>query len=145
VRSRPGQGEVEATQDGFRALGVIHRRRARLSPLQLVVEDHLEGAGSHEICIAWHFAADLEVTRDGGGWVARRGGVEILRLSPPERLVGRVVRQQGAAGGAPAPAGFEPGPGVNAPAYNHLQPACTLLLEGRVELPARLSAIFAFS
>jgi len=140
VRSAPAEGSVEALHRGFAHLGVIHRRRVALDTTELRVDDDFEGDGVHRIEIAWHFAPDLALTRagdgdgDGNDWIARRGGVEVLRFAPPPGMVGRLSAQEDG-----------PGPGINAPSYNRVQPAPTLVFEGDPSLPVRVSVIFRFS
>jgi len=134
VRSAPAAGTVEAAHDGFEHLGVIHRRRVELRTSELCVDDDFEGNGVHHIAIAWHFAPDLALDRDGDDWVARRGGREVLRFAAPLDLDGRLFSQVEG-----------PGPGIHAPSYNRAQAAPTLLFEGEPTLPARVSVIFRFS
>ncbi len=134
-----GPDAAAARHEGYRDLGVIHRRELRLSEGALAVCDHLGGSGVHDVLLCWHFAADLSLEAEGASWVLRRGGQPVLRvLAETPGLAPRSYL-----GGDPERAA--PGFGYTAPHYNRLRPAPALVFGGRLQLPARLSVTFAFS
>lgn len=74
-------GMVAGEHDGYRKLGVCHRRFVRLDGRtgELVIEDELEGAGAHRAEILLHFAEDCVVERaDGKRFRVKTGAVELL-------------------------------------------------------------------
>jgi hypothetical protein len=45
-----------ARHDGYAQVGVIHVRAVKFLAGHIVVLDRLEGTGTHELCLRWHFA-----------------------------------------------------------------------------------------
>jgi uncharacterized heparinase superfamily protein len=54
---------LTASHDGYRRLGVIHRRQLELRGSVLRVEDTLTGTGTHEITLCFHAAPECRVER----------------------------------------------------------------------------------
>ncbi len=122
---------VVASHDGFRARsGVLHRRQVMVQrPRRIEIEDRFEGGGDHDLAVAYHLAADLEVRAAGDGcWLAFREGRAVLGLE----LVDGPVR------GALHRGAVSPGPGALAPSYNRIVAAPCLWLSGHAAAPARV-------
>jgi uncharacterized heparinase superfamily protein len=56
VEISEGPGWVEGVHDGYKRLGVMHRRRIELGERGLIVRDWLEGRGRHKVKVHWHLA-----------------------------------------------------------------------------------------
>jgi uncharacterized heparinase superfamily protein len=88
--------DASAAHDGYARLGIIHRRRVRLTDDQtLLVTDRLEGRGSHKLEGGWLLAPGWTATAAESGWQLQREGKSLcvrlhsptdLRLSLDERL-----------------------------------------------------------
>ena len=67
---------VQGFHDGYRKLGVTHRRKVEcfLDKGSLQITDSMDGAGMHDIAINFHFSPDIEIMqdRDNSRWVARK-------------------------------------------------------------------------
>jgi hypothetical protein len=139
VRLERQGGEVVASHDGYRRLGVVHRRIVRLEGEELVVDDELAPCGGgrparmHEVRIVWPFAPDLAVAGEGRTFDVSRHGRVVATLTVPAALTARVARQD-----------TIPAPGVHAPSYGLRVAAPTLVLEGAVKLPVTLRTVFRF-
>lgn len=67
------QGSVEAVHDGFKRLGVLHRRSFRFSEDNIQLEDHLIGNSTERAVARFHLHPDLEASV--GGDTVQAGGV----------------------------------------------------------------------
>ena len=96
-RARPIDGNVaadrthfdaSAAHDGYSRLGVIHRRRVRLtSDETLSITDRLEGRGSHTLQGGWLLAPGWTATPAESGWQLQREGKSLrVRLQGPTDL-----------------------------------------------------------
>ncbi len=69
---------ARGSHDGYRRLGVLHRREVRLDvdALQLDLEDEFEGSGAHHFSLQLHFAPEVSlVSGDApGAWDVRHAG-----------------------------------------------------------------------
>lgn len=122
---------AEGTHDGYRGLGIRHRRRLEFSSERnlLQVVDHLEGTGHHEFRICFHFAPFVSVRNlaQPAQWTAERpdSGLQ-LSIEGDSRWTWNTIR------------GRETPPlGWYAPALGHKEPATTL--EGAWSGPAPVS------
>ena len=127
-------GFVDAEHDGYRRLGVRHRRSVLLENGGLVIADDLQGSDRHRICAAFHFAPDLELALRPNEVIVKRAGGRILSLRPPEEARVSVHRQSD-----------RPDAGWYSPRYNRAESRCTLLLEARLQLPAAWTTQLSFA
>jgi uncharacterized heparinase superfamily protein len=67
---------VEGSHDGYSNKGVIHRRKIEFWPNEkrVVIFDVIEGEGTHEIVIHFHFAPEIDIMFDAQNnrWMAKR-------------------------------------------------------------------------
>jgi len=86
---RPGEVTIAAEHDGYRHLTgrPVHRRRWRLSPDELRVDDLVIGRGWHRLTVRWHLAPDALVRRVHGGAVitAKTGEFDFTVAAGPSR------------------------------------------------------------
>jgi hypothetical protein len=118
---------AEGVHDGYRNLGVVHRRRVELAdPRTVIVEDVLEGAGERNVRLNWPL----------GPGDARVEASEVVLQVP-----GAVARL--AVEGFPAEARLEtgdparPGSPCYSPGYDRLEAGQAAVWEARLPLPAR--------
>lgn len=75
---------LSAAHDGYRRLPgrPLHRREWRLDERSLVVEDHIEGGGEHDVEVSYHVHPSVVVSVEAGGRFALHsaGGMPLLRL-----------------------------------------------------------------
>jgi uncharacterized heparinase superfamily protein len=73
---RDGRQRVEGHHDGYRFLGIVHRRRVAFIPAEnrFDIVDALEGGGMHRVAVRFHLAPGLDVSRPDpeGEWIVRR-------------------------------------------------------------------------
>ncbi len=125
-----GSQIAEGWQDGYRKLGVIHRRSVTCTPGPGTIEirDTLDGRGSHLCELFFHFAPDLEVvlSDDGGQATVSAGdGRGTLRVELPPGWDWRLVAGQ-----------TDPPLGWYSPALERKVPAPALVGQARLSLPA---------
>lgn len=67
---------VQGSHNGYRNLGVAHRRKVEcfLDKGCLQITDSMDGTGAHDIAIYFHFSPDVEIVRarNNDRWVARK-------------------------------------------------------------------------
>ncbi len=124
------------THDGYRRLGIRHRRRLELSPDRnlLRVFDSLEGTGHHDFRIRFHFAPCVSVRNLGipGNWMAQRpDATRQLSIEADDRWIWRAIRGR-----------EDPPLGWYSPALGRKEPATTL--EGIWSGPAPVSVRTVF-
>lgn len=124
-----GRQVAEGCHDGYRNLGLTHRRVVTCAPATGTVEirDTLEGRGDHLCELYFHFAPELEVdlADDGAQALARSVvGGRALRFDLPAGWAWRVVR-----GATDPPLGWY------SPALERKVPAPVLVGQLRVRLP----------
>ena len=127
-------GIVTAEHDGYRGLGVVHRRRVTLRKDGSVqVDDELQGAGSHRVRLTWPLGPGSAGEIEHGATVTENRFVARLRV---EGLPGptRLVRGDPGVPGTPC---FSPG-------YDRLEPGWALLWEGEMDLPASFRTVIEF-
>ncbi len=120
--NRAAAWSVEAEHDGYASrFGVVHRRKLeRCATGHYRITDRLTGnSGSKAVEAGFLFAPDVELQRDGGSWVAFRGGVAVLRVAHDGPLTGRVLRGQ-----------ETPKRGWFSPNFGARVPACLLSFSG---------------
>ncbi|MGH8604916.1 MAG: heparinase II/III family protein, partial [Gammaproteobacteria bacterium] len=86
--NQEGRYWVRGSHDGYGNRGVIHRRTVTVCTKaeRLEITDLLDGAGSHNAILFFHFAPHVKLTQESNGWLAWRPGITRaarLRL-PPE-------------------------------------------------------------
>ncbi len=82
---------VAGEHDGYRRLGVIHRRVVRVAGGEWLIDDHLTGAGPRAVELFWHMAPCRCTWRGPGLLEADFGGCRMLvRVSGPESLQMRI-------------------------------------------------------
>jgi uncharacterized heparinase superfamily protein len=80
--------DASAAHDGYARLGLIHRRRVRLTNDEtLSITDRLEGRGSHKLEGGWLLAPAWTATPSESGWQLQREGKSLrVRLHGPTDL-----------------------------------------------------------
>lgn len=130
------RGRVSASHDGYLGrFGVRHRRTIEVLGVDtLHVTDALRGEGTRAVRLSWLFgpAVELRPADEPGCWSLALGERPLgtLRVEG-EGLTARLHRQTDM-----------PGPGASSPAYNVLEPAWCLVLEGRLRLPCQIRTRF---
>ncbi len=123
----PADPAAAGEHDGYRNLGVLHRRRVVLEgPDAVRVEDELQGSAPRAVRLTWPFAPG-EAALEGAAARWRGNGVE-ARLEV-EGLPGAPRLEHGDPGA--------PGTPCVSPAYDRLEPAPAWIWEGTLDLPAR--------
>jgi hypothetical protein len=89
VEISEGPGWVEGVHDGYKRLGVMHRRRIELGERGLIVRDWIEGRGRHKVKVHWHLAPGVAGDaveldgklrrRDKAGWWCEGFGKRVER------------------------------------------------------------------
>jgi hypothetical protein len=123
---------VEGHHDGYRFLGIGHRRRIAFTPTEnrFDIVDALEGGGRHRIAIRFHLAPDLEVSRPDpeGEWVVRRENhVRFLKIAVDKRWRWEIVKGS-----------EDPKMGWFSPRFGTRLPSPVLQGTGETDLPAIL-------
>jgi hypothetical protein len=150
----PGADHLAGVHRGYAArAGVVHRRGLWAAPAGLVVVDRLEGAGRHDVALRWPLAAPAEAA-------------ETRPLTRGEReAVATLLRSAAATGPLDAAHGVAVGLGaagrlvlcfrteglrpvlvaaLRSPGYGELGEGVAVVLEGAVDLPARLLSVLLF-
>jgi len=80
--------DASAAHDGYRRLGVIHRRRVELAGDQTItITDRIEGTGSHRLEGGWLLAPDWTATPAQGGWILQHTRHHLrVQLTGPSHL-----------------------------------------------------------
>jgi len=68
---------VEGHHDGYKSVGLIHRRRIEFSSQRkrITITDQFDGSATHDFRIFFHFAPDISVLRmENGGWLVTKSG-----------------------------------------------------------------------
>jgi hypothetical protein len=119
----PGTGwSVTARHDGFRGLGLWHERRVARREAGFAVADRLAGAAMpRDAALSYLFHPELTVEPGGHGFGVRRGGDMLMELEPPAGFTAEVVRGD-----------EERRLGWYSPAFGSRQPACQLVIAGRL-------------
>lgn len=118
-------GILEASHDGYRGVGITHRRRLRLAGSHLEIVDAVEGQKFHDLQLRFHLHPDCRIDGCAARSVRVRREQINVEITLPETVKLRIVR-----GGADA--------GWYSPAYSVRQEATTLIGEVRGELPLEL-------
>ena len=127
VRLDGGTPQAQASHDGYRDLGVVHRRRLELSdPSTVVVEDVLEGSGDRTVRLNWPLGPG-EAVVEASGIVLRAPGVTARFTVEGFAAPARLERGDPERPGSPC---FSMG-------YDRLQAGQAAVWEGRIPLPAR--------
>ena len=126
-----------ASHDGYEGThGVTHERRVETEGAVLVViSDKLLGEGRHSAKLSYHFPPEVRVESLANSAFAVCIGdstIADVEFDCPG-LVCEVVRQVDS---------LKPGPGVVSPGYNMLQPAYSITVSGRVQLPYSCKVTF---
>lgn len=74
-----------ARHDGYARIGVIHIRAVKIAAGHIVVLDRLEGAGTHALCLRWHFGG-LARAADGA-FVLESAGLRCLATGGAGQLL----------------------------------------------------------
>jgi hypothetical protein len=110
---------VEAEHHGYvRRHGVVHRRTVEgLGARSVRLTDHLAGRGSG-VAFRWSFlfAPGLDAVPSPEGWLLRSGDTDLVELRLPPEWRSSARKE----------------PAWHSPAFGRLEPACRLLVEGRV-------------
>ncbi len=119
--------QARGTHDGYRDLGLVHRRRLELSdPSTVVVEDVLEGSGVRTVRLNWPLGPG-EAVVEASGIVLRAPGVTARITVEGFAAPARLERGDPERPGSPC---FSRG-------YDRLQAGQAAVWEGRIPLPAR--------
>lgn len=133
----------EGEHDGYRRLGVAHRRAVRwLGGVGWVIVDDLVGAGEHDVRLHW-LTADLPFDFSAQPFqVAFTSGQGTIRWSIFSGSPGEagVVREGKITPGAIARRDTEL-LGWDSPTYGELRPAVSLLFESHARLPVRFVTV----
>ncbi len=132
VLEASGPHSAAASHDGYRDLGIVHRRRVEVAGDGAVtVEDALEGGGRVQARLLWPFPAGAEASDEDGGARVRSGDAAArVRLRVPSGRA-RLERGDPERPGSPCVSG----------GYDRLAPAYALVWEGEVDLPARWTTV----
>ncbi|MEO5374889.1 MAG: heparinase II/III family protein [Alphaproteobacteria bacterium] len=77
VTAERREGTLTASHDGYRHLGIVHRRTVTLSDdgLEVIGEDQVEGpVAGHHVAVRFHLHPDVQASRDDDGAVTLTGG-----------------------------------------------------------------------
>jgi hypothetical protein len=117
-----------ASHNGYKRIGVSHRRTFELQERALLITDELQGLGEHEIRLAFHLASECEVEQIlPGRCKISRVSAEV-HLTLPDTMEASLVR-----GGRDA--------GWISPCYGVKQPTCTIVARARLLLPCSLRTL----
>lgn len=124
-----------AEHDGYKLLGVLHRRALFFfKPDLLLIHDQLLGNGSHGIEQFWHLSPDATVEISGLG-----GRISIRELQVNFTAPGTAFDQPALVKGQQ-----DPIQGWTSGAYGEKTPAPVLIYSGRCTLPASTTTAFWF-
>ncbi|HMQ52347.1 MAG TPA: alginate lyase family protein [Anaerolineae bacterium] len=124
--------DLLASHNGYRALGVIHRRRLTLTDEKLLVSDVLEGTGVHQIALYFHFAPECQIEfLSASELMIQHAEVQISLALPPSLQVELHY-------GSEALGWFSPGFGRKTKAY-------ALMARTQVQLPTAFESIISFN
>ncbi|MDD4891574.1 MAG: alginate lyase family protein, partial [Phycisphaerae bacterium] len=132
-----GEGRFVGEQDGYRRLGVRHRRSVEVAQGSgecYEVTDTITGRGTHDVVLRWRLC-DAEWKREGWAWSADMpvGLVRIALDLPPGFEATLNSGQE------------DPIEGWESLYYGEKQPAPTLAIRGRPALPATLKTTVSFT
>ncbi|HET7275806.1 MAG TPA: alginate lyase family protein [Longimicrobiaceae bacterium] len=68
---------LEGAHDGYRHLGIIHRRRLDVAPMRISVCDRIEGGRGQEVTARLLLHPNCQVREDAGRWVIRGRTAEV--------------------------------------------------------------------
>lgn len=142
-RARPPRRQLTAEHDGYKRIGVTHRRLLRaLDDDAWIVVDDLLGSGEHNLRLHW-LIPDVSYTKHGRSWDFRfDAGTARIVLAGPGGAATSVVRGgQWIAGDAEAIS--EPDRGWCSRYYNRLDPALSIAMSCITKLPARFITVIA--
>ena len=120
---------VVASHDGYRRLGVIHRRRVEVTGDRIEILDTLEGAGRRHVAVIWPLDPSLRI-RSAPHRVDVFRHHRVMALLADARCTIRSIT-----GGA------RPGPGWHSPGYGRWVEATTVIFEARPRLPTTLRTV----
>lgn len=86
---------ARASHDGYRKLGVVHRRTVQVCPDagRLEISDFIDGSGLHEVSLFFHFARQVTLIPDSSGWLAQRTGArKMVRICGSDNMRWEVFR-----------------------------------------------------
>jgi len=134
----------EGSHDGYRKLGITHRRSVQyLAHAGWVILDDLQGEGKHEACLHWLLAdLSVQVIAEAGFQVELQGRETRFRLQVFSDPIGEgvIVRE----GKALSPAALDKNAallGFYSPTYGELSPAISLCYRIKTQLPARIVTV----
>lgn len=88
----PEGGVWAGGHEGYRPLGVSHRRVLQLDGRRLAVEDELTGTGLHRVSLRFHCAPECDVRQTAEREITVRRAGWTLRLKLPDALNLRLIR-----------------------------------------------------
>jgi hypothetical protein len=147
VQTNPG--EVTAEHDGYRKLGLTHRRTLRQTPNGWQISDQVLGTGhEHNFTLHW-LLPDWPFTLQGRKLTLSQPGAKIafsLSLEAPGVEAGQALLHLIRAGesllGAPS---LSPLLGWYSPSYGQRRPALSVLLSLRARAPLTLVSVFSLT
>lgn len=117
-------GTIEAEHDGYKELGIVHKRKIGLTEVGLACHDSVSGSGQKNIELRFHLHPGFEPEINGHEIIVSNGSQGIKLITDPRFTIKTLV-------------GVENG-GWYSTKFGIKQPCNTLVINGDLSLPAQI-------